>query len=299
MSTLITGVPIWQSATVRTRQHRIAAAVLLSVFLAVAYAPVLLFTAHNLVASEDMAQGLIAPIVAGYIAWTSRRTLASYPANGGMVGLILLSAGTAIQLWSVFAASMTLSRSAFLISLSGCVVLLFGLRGLRTLLFPECMLLFTFPISPVLYGEMTAPLQSVASRLSTLVFDVLGITAVREGNIIQLPAHTLSIIEACSGLRSLLTLLFFTVTYVYFFERRRTVRLFVISLSIPAAILLNVVRITTTGILAEKVSPELTYGFPHEVLGWSCFFAGIAIVVSIHLKLIRRHARPRLQSATN
>jgi exosortase len=260
----------------------------LGLFLIAAYAHVIAFTARVLISSEDMAQGLMAPFVAAYIAWTLRHKLADEEPHSPALGFGLLGVGALLQFWSLLAGSLTVSRLAFLTSMIGCVVLCFGRHGARVLAFPLALLLFTFPISPVLYAEVTGPMQLMASRLSESVFDFIGMTAVRDGNLIQLSKQTLSIVDACSGLRSLVTLLFFTLTYVYFFEVRRTYRVLVVLLSVPAAIVLNVARITVTGVLAEKVDPNLTHGRPHEILGWTCFFVGVLGIVAIHQLLMSR-----------
>ena len=288
MSTMTPDIPRLASRLPeRTRSLAIGVAIL-AALLIVAYLRMLVFTAHVLVSSDDMAQGLMAPFVALFIAWEARRKLLSGQTVGSAWGLMFLAAGAALGCWSVLAYSTTTSRTAFLFSIAGCIIIVFGFRGFRVLLFPLALLLFTFPIPPVLYGELTAPLQTLASKLSENLFELIGMTALRQGNIIQLPTQTLSIVDACSGLRSLLTLLFFTLTYVFFFEHRLLLRSIVVGLCIPAAILLNVLRITVTGILAERVNPRLAHGLPHEILGWTCFVVGVLLIVAFHRLVLRR-----------
>jgi exosortase len=289
MSVLTTEISVkLHRADAASARQRLVSAAIRAALLFAAYTRTIVFTAHIVASSDDMAQGLFAPFVAAYIAWTVRDKLRRGSRRGASWGLTLLITGALFGIWAILADSMTLSRAAFLISLSGAITVVWGLSGLRTLLFPLTLLLFTFPLSPVLYGELTAPLQDLATRLSEGMFDLIGITALREGNILHLPSQTLSIVEACSGLRSLLTILFFTLAYVYLFEQRAPLRIITTVLCIPAAIAMNVLRITVTGYLAERVNRQLITGLPHEILGWVCFFIAVILIVAVHQSLVRR-----------
>ncbi len=146
--------------------------------------------------------------------------------------------------------------------------------------------LFTFPIPTVLYGDVTQPLQLLATRLSQVSFELLGISAFREGNILQLTNMRLSVIEACSGLRSLLTLCFVCVAYGYFFESRTLPRVLLVSVAVPCAIFVNMLRITATGLIGQY-DQSLTSGAYHEILGWACFGLGFLIIFGAH-RLMRR-----------
>jgi exosortase len=120
-------------------------------------------------------------------------------------------------------------------------------------------------------------LQLLASRLSEGAFELLGYSVIREGNILQLAHMQLSVVEACSGLRSLITLGFFSLVFAYFFETNMVRRVAIVLLSVPAAIAVNMVRITMTGVLG-KIDMAYTKGTYHDMLGWSGFFLGFLIV---------------------
>lgn len=187
---------------------------------------------------------------------------------------------------ATLASSSTFSRMAFLISLVGCLLLVGGRPTLRRLLFPLGLLLFTFPIPDVLYGDLTQPLQLLASRLSESAFELLGFSVIREGNILQLIHMRLSVVEACSGLRSLITLIFFCLIYSYFFETRLWLRFLLVSLAVPSAILVNALRITATGILG-KYNMMWTEGTYHEIVGWTAFALGFCLVLLCHRIILR------------
>jgi exosortase len=185
---------------------------------------------------------------------------------------------------ATLAISSTFSRFAFLISLAGCLLLVGGWQALRRLLFPLSLLLFTFPVPDVLYGQITQPLQLLATRLAEFGLELLGYSVLRNGNILQLSHLSLSVVEACAGLRSLITLFFFCLVYIYFFENRPWMRIGITLLAIPAAILVNGLRITATGMLGEQ-DPAWTKGTIHEFVGWTAFFLGFALILIAHRTL--------------
>jgi exosortase len=250
----------------------------------------LIMSARTIVYGDDMAQGLFAPIVALYLAWERREVLLRPSAPSAWASLLLLITGALLGLLSVLAVSSTLSRFAFLLSVAGCLLLLGGRNALRSLLFPLALLLYTFPIPQVLYGEITQPLQLLATRLSESMLEMLGYSVVRDGNILHLAHMNLSVVEACSGLRSLLTLSFFCIVYAYFFEKHFRGRTTVALLAIPAAIVANGLRITATGVLG-KYNIAWTAGTVHEFVGWSGFFVGFLFVLAAHQAF--RQIRPQ------
>ena len=257
---------------------------LLGVVLLAIYFPTLRWTTQILFASDDMAHGLFAPLVGLYIAIEKRHEILAAPASPSMWGILILSvAGTAAVI-ATLGNSATFQRAAFLASLTGCIVLIGGFPALLRLKFPLLLLLFTFPLPQVLYAEITAPLQSLATYFSEKVLALAGFSVLREGNLLELPHYRLSIVEACSGIRSLITLAFFCLLYAYFWERKTSARVAVVALSIPAALILNVTRITATGILGET-NPQFTLGVYHEALGWACLALAFGLVLILHRSL--------------
>jgi exosortase len=257
----------------------------LAALLVACYFPMLLMTGRVILFGDDMAHGLFAPVVALYIAW-ERRDLLLKPAPPSIWSLPLLGIAGALGLVATLAMSSTFSRFAFLISLAGCLLLVGGRVALRGLLFPLGLLLFTFPIPDVLYGQITQPLQLLASRFSEFLLELFGYSVLRDGNVLQLTHMSLSVVEACSGLRSLVTLSFFCLVYSYFFEPRYWMRAVVTLLAIPAAILVNALRITATGALGQH-DPVWVKGTYHESIGWAAFFVGAALVLLAHRMALR------------
>ena len=209
--------------------------------------------------------------------------------GGGPVERMVYRVGRARRLhWHYcnLANSSTFSRLGFLLSLAGCLLWVGGGKALRRFIFPLGLLFFTFPIPDVLYGEITQPLQLLASRLAESTFELLGFSVIREGNILQLTYMCMSVVEACSGLRSLITLVFFCLIYGYFFESRLWVRTGIVLFAIPSAIFVNVLRITATGVLG-KYNQAWTTGTVHEIVGWTAFTLGFGLVLGSHIAACR------------
>ncbi len=257
---------------------------ILFILVFVVYAPTIIWTARLIFSSEDMAHGMCAPLVAGYLVFQKRESLMSTLGSPSRWGLIPLLLAGLLAVGGSLSGSATVMRFAFLITLASCIVLVGGRAWLSQLKFPLLLLLFTFPIPPVLYAQITGPLQSLATGLSKSLLELLGFSALRDGNLLELPHYRLSIIEACSGIRSLVTLLFFCCLYAYFMETKLGRQISIVALSIPCALLLNVVRITSTGVLGEW-RPALTQGTYHEILGWICLALGFGLVLVVHRAL--------------
>jgi exosortase len=133
----------------------------------------------------------------------------------------------------------------------------------------------------VIYNRITFPLQILASQLADGALTVLSVPVLREGNILELPNQRLSVVEACSGIRSLLSLTFLALVYGYFFERRWWLRVTLFLATVPIAIVANGSRVTLTGVLTQ-VKPELAEGFFHTASGWVIFMVALVILIAFH-----------------
>ena len=256
----------------------------LAVLLVAVYWQTISRTAELLAFSDDMAHGFFAPIVAAVVAWEKRKS-AFRDSAPCIWGLPILALAGAIAILATLGGSTTVARFACLASVAACIILAGGFAAFRHLTFPVLLLIFTFPIPQVLYGEITLPLQLLASKLSEHVFELIGFSVLRDGNVLQLTHQRLSVVEACSGIRSLITLSFFCLVYVYFMDDRQWRRAVVVAAAVPAAILVNVFRITFTGVLG-KYALEYTHGVYHDVLGWVCFALGFCFVFLFHRTLM-------------
>ena len=271
------------------------------VLLVVCYAPILAALVKNWNDDADMGHGFFVPIIAAYIAWLKRDEIANLPTRPNWWGLLIVIYGAFQMYIATLGAELFLARTSFVISIIGMVLLLGGREYLRVFAFPLFLLFFMVPIPAIIYNRITFPLQIYASEAADSVLGLLGYAVLREGNILELPSQRLSVVEACSGIRSLLSLSFLALVYGYFFEKKTWVRVALFLSTIPIAMIANSARVTLRGILSE-IKPELAEGFFHEFSGWVIFMIALAIMVGLHqlvirsLKVINARRQPVLHS---
>lgn len=232
----------------------------------------------------DFAHVPFAPIVALYIAWTERGKLVAEGGQTNYVGLVLVFCGLLfLCAGSPELATLTfLKRTGFLLSLVGSVLFLRGIRTIRLLLYSILLLALMIPLPSFVYDRVTLPLQLTASTFAEGFLEVLGYSVLRDGNILYLPSQTLSVVEACSGLRSLYALFFMSVTYSYFASANPWMRFGLTASAVPIAVLANSGRIALTAMIGEH-APEFTKGIYHDMMGWSVFVVGFTLLALLHM----------------
>ena len=268
--------------TARKAPLRWEEAACLGALLIAAYAPVLVFLGRQWYNDPDMGHGFFVPLVSGYIVWQRRDQLAALDWRPDWRGFLLMIYGAVQFLIGALGAELFLTRTAFLISLIGAVWMFCGATVLKKLAFPLFLLFFMAPIPAIIYNRITFPLQLLASRLAENALSALQIPVIREGNVLELADQKLSVVEACSGIRSLLSLTFLSMVYGYFFEKKNWARIGLFLSTIPIAIVANASRVTLTGVLSEEVNPELGEGFFHTASGWVIFMIALAILICLH-----------------
>lgn len=275
------------SASARTRTPFSWITILwVSALLVICYAPVLKALIVQWYDDPDMGHGFFVPAIAGYIAWQLRDGISGKKPVPNWWGLaIMIWAGFQLYI-ATLGAELFLTRTSFVISIIGAVLLLGGTEYLKVFGFPLFLLFFMVPIPAVIYNQITFPLQLFASRIAEGAITSIGIPVIREGNILELAEQKLNVVEACSGIRSLLTLTFLSLVYGYFAERRTWIRVVLFLATIPIAIIANAGRVTITGIIAD-FKPELAEGLFHEAQGWVIFMMAFAILAVLHQVLVR------------
>ena len=245
------------------------------------YAPALIRMVRQWQSDEDMGHGFFVPVIAAFIAWQKRDQLFARPFQTNYWGLALvLFAGVQFTV-AQLGAELFLARTAFVLAVIGSVLFLGGGYALRVLAFPLLLLFFMVPLPAMIYNQVTLPLQLFASAAAETALGVIGIPVLREGNILQLPSQTLSVVEACSGIRSLLSLSFLSLVYAFFFDTKVWMRWVLLVLTVPIAIIANAGRVTVTGILSE-IRPDLAHGFFHSASGWVIFMIALVMLVMAH-----------------
>ncbi|MBV9267383.1 MAG: exosortase/archaeosortase family protein [Acidobacteriaceae bacterium] len=275
--------PIAQSADAPAKPSRIswAAIAWFGALLFLCYAPILFRMAKQWANDENMGHGFFVPIVAGYIAWKRRDLLVATPRNPSMWGLVIVVWAALQALVATLGAEIFTARLAFVMSLFGVVLFIGGKQWLKILLFPLLLLLFMIPIPQILYARLTLSLQMLASELGEILISAMGIPVIRTGNLLQLPSQTLDIAEACSGIRSLLSLGFLSLVYAYFTDNRAWMRVALLIATVPIAIFANGIRVATTGWLSE-IDLKLAQGTYHEMEGYLVFVVALLALIATH-----------------
>jgi exosortase len=249
--------------------------------IAVCYFPMLQALIGQWAADEDMGHGFFVPAIAAYIAWQQRDALLLESLQPSLWGIPLLLWGAFQLTIGNLGAELFLQRTALIFTIVGAIWLVCGTRILRMLAFPLCLLVFMIPIPAVIYNQITFPLQLFASSVAEMTLNLIGIPALREGNVLELANNKLSVIEACSGIRSLLSLTFLSLVYGFFFDQKAWVRPILLIGVIPIAIIANAARVTITGILSEY-DKELAQGVFHSLEGWVIFMIAFVMLGALH-----------------
>jgi exosortase len=257
------------------------------------YLPVLADLVHQWATDENYSHGFLIPVIAAYLVWERRERIRGASVRVAPWGAFILLTGCALLVLGQAATFGYPVRLSLLVVLAGLVVLFAGPQVLRILAFPIGYLLFMIPLPFPVLNRIAFPLQVLAARSATATLDILGVPVFREGNIIDLPSIRLEVVEACSGIRSLISLLALAVIYAYFVRRSWRDRI-VLSLSaVPIAIVANAARVALTGVLAQTFGPQAAQGFYHMFSGWLVFIVAFAILALEERML----PRPRTQEA--
>ncbi len=284
----------------------------ISFAIAFAYATVLVKLSRDWWYDENYSHGLLIPFIIGYIVWTQRDKLARTSVRPNL----LLGGGAIVfalfALWAgVAGAELYTQRLSFILLLAGIVVYFWGLKLLQVLLVSFGLLFLAMPIPAIVFNKIAFPLQLFASRCAVWSMSMLGIPVLRQGNIIELkPLNSfdtkkLEVVEACSGIRSLMTLLTLAVVFAYFTHTpsgnsnsgggrfgwlksywfwRATI---IVLSAVPIAILTNAFRVSGTGVLAHYYGTAVADGFFHSFSGWAIYIAAFILLFGIGMILDR------------
>jgi exosortase len=260
------------------------------------YAPAIQSMARNWLDNEDMGHGFFVPLIAGYLIWQQNDELLALTPKPNWWGLPIVLLGAAQSLIATLGVELFLSRSALIVTLAGAVLLGGGTAIFKKAAFSIFLLCFMVPIPALLFNSITFPLQILASQLAEFSLEVLSVPVLRTGNILELPSGPLSVVEACSGIRSLLSLTFLSLVYGCFFEKRTGVRVALFLATIPIAILANGGRVTITGLLSQ-INPDWAKGFFHESTGWVIFMLALGMLLAFHRLVVWAGALARRRAA--
>ena len=230
----------------------------------------------------DYSHGFLVPLFSLFLLWDKRKQIAASPVKQSWAGLPLVVLGLIILIFGIYGVDLFTSRFSFVVLLTGLIWTFFGGAMLRQLQFPVLVLLLAIPFPAIIFNQITFPLQLLASQLASMILPLLGVPVLQEGNVIQLPVMKLEVAEACSGIRSLMSLFTLAVFYGYFLERTTWRRTLLALASIPIAVTANVARIVGTGLCVQYWDPNKALGFFHEFSGWVMFLISLACLYLVH-----------------
>lgn len=254
-------------------------ALLIAALVAAAYFKVLVKLVNDWWQIPDFSQGFLVPPFAAYVLWRKRERLLATRITPAWSGLVLVFCGLLVLLLGVYGSELFLSRISLVMVLAGLVLGFGGSKMLSEMRFALLVLLLAIPIPAIVFAQITLPLQMLASKMASALLPHFGVPVLREGNVIQLPAMTLEVAEACSGIRSLMSLLTLSVFYGYFLERSRWRCLALALASVPIAIAANAVRLLGTGLCVQYWDPDKAMGFFHEFQGGVMFLVSLGCLI--------------------
>jgi exosortase len=258
-------------------------ALLLGAAVILLYLPVLRVLAKQCWDDANYSHGFLVPFFCAYVLWERRRELSELVPKPTSTGLVVLLGSIGVLFLGSLGAELFLARISLLGVIIGLLLFFHGWTMVKKLAFPLSALLLMIPIPGVIYYQLVFPLQLLASQLAAAALQASHLMPVfREGNILVLPSARLEVAEACSGIRSLMSLLTIGVIYGYLSENRTWVRCVLCLLIVPIAVLSNSARVFLAAVGSEYIGMSVVEGTSHFVSGIFLFLVSIMMLMGCH-----------------
>jgi exosortase len=238
--------------------------------------------ARDLWESEDNSHGFLVPVFVTFVLWHERSRYRPVPQAPSGLGLAINLFSLTLLIGGTLGADYFTARFSLCTLLAGIVVYLSGWKMLRAVAFPLAYLALMIPLPNIIHNQITFPMQLLASRIAETLISLTGVPVFREGNLLRVPFYSVEVVQACSGIRSLLSLVALGAAYAYAAETRSWLRVMLVILMLPIAIFTNAVRIMSACLLGYKVGPEWAEGFVHLFSGWLIFVVALTLLYFIH-----------------
>ncbi|MHB8773317.1 MAG: exosortase A [Syntrophales bacterium] len=243
----------------------------------------------------NFSHGFLVPVFSAYLIWERRESLELFPEREtSTVGVFFVIAAMAMIVVGKAGGEYFTMRSSLVVLILGLSRIVLGREGFRKCLFPLTFLLFMVPIPYILYDAIAFPLKMIASWFGEYSLTLIGVPVFREGNIIYLPNIQLEVADACSGIRSLMSLMALASVVAYFMSTRAIRGTVLVASAVPISVVTNSMRILLTGILSYRFGQKAAEGFFHEFSGWVIFIVGAALITGLGLLL-----RPRKETKSS
>jgi exosortase len=236
---------------------------------------------------DNYSHGFLIVPLALYFVWERREKLRNIALAPSALGLVIVFGSVVVLIAGILGSELFLTRISILGTLVGVVLFLCGWGHLRALAFPLAFLVLMIPIPAIIFNQIAFPLQLLASQFGESAMGLANVPVLREGNVLILSNTTLEVAEACSGIRSLVSLLTLAIVLGYFSDPRGWVRTAIALSAVPVAIVTNGFRVAGTGIAAHRFGPAAAEGFFHEFSGWMVFVAAFVLMLAVQRAIVR------------
>lgn len=236
---------------------------------------------------DNYSHGFLILPLALYFVWERRKKLQAIPVNPSALGLVFVIGSVAVLIAGILGSELFLTRISIIGTVIGVILFLFGWAHLRALAFPVAFLLLMIPIPAIIFNQIAFPLQLLASQFGESAMGLANVPVLREGNVLILANTTLEVAEACSGIRSLVSLLTLAIVFGYFSDPRGWVRTLLALTAVPVAIVTNGFRVAGTGIAAHNFGAAAAEGFFHEFSGWLVFVSAFMLMLAVQRAIVR------------
>ena len=244
------------------------------------YATIVPYMVQQWTNDDNYSHGFLVPIIAGYFLWQRWPDIKEKIVKPDGMGLLLVGLALLQLVVAWLGAEYFPMRSSLIVLLAGLVLYLFGREVLKGLALPLGYLIFMVPIPYIIYDAVAFPLKLFITKFSVIILQMMGVVVMREGNIIMLPTTTLEVADACSGIRSLMSLLALAAAYAFMIQTSTLKRVILILSAVPIAIVTNGMRVIITGILAQWWGAQAAEGFFHEFAGLAVFALAMVLLVA-------------------
>ncbi|MEI6825227.1 MAG: VPLPA-CTERM-specific exosortase XrtD [Desulfuromonadales bacterium] len=236
---------------------------------------------------DDFTYSYFIPVVVAYLIWEKRAGFAGVPARGTWIGILPALLAIVFYWMGELGGEYTIMFISLWLLSVGALWSIMGWRKLRVIAFPVVLILTMVPPPNILYGNLTLRLKLISSQIGVLMLQLCGLTAYREGNVIDLGFTRLQVVDACSGLRYFFPLIILGILLAYFFKGAVWKKIIIVASTIPISIVTNSMRIASVGILYQFMGSAAAEGFFHDFSGWFIFMISLGILL-IEMAVLKR-----------